>query len=387
MICHMDVDAFAVSVERALDRKLVGRPVVTGNWAGGRGLVACASYEARKLGVRAGMPLARAKRRAPRAVYLPENQPAYEEHSARLQLFLCTMVPTVEAATLDDFYLDVTGCEKLFGGDLLRWTIKQARKIRAETALPVSAGIGSNKLIARLATRLAKPGNVVVVQPGQEEEFLADVPVKCLPGIGEVGAGRLQDFGINRVGELAQLDDETLTLLFGTAASAIRHHARGGCDEPVKARGFHRRICLNHVFDEDTARPEILEAAAAQLGQRLAWILRQHDHYCKHATLEMFYADGMCVSRKFLPEIPTDEEFCLAPIAREALKAAFSRRVRIRRLRLYCSYVPRREAALDLFAEDARRKRKDLVTAIDEIRERYGFNKLLFTSSLLPQGR
>ena len=165
-ILHVDVDAFAVGVERLLDPQLKRKPLIIGNEGGGRGIVACASYEARRSGVRAGMPLVVARRKLPEGAFRPETPEKYDEFSLALLRFFHQRVPLAERASLDDFYLDLTGCERWCGGDVARWATRLRTEAEECVGLPLSKGLASNKLVARIATCLGKPGGVVSVAPG-----------------------------------------------------------------------------------------------------------------------------------------------------------------------------------------------------------------------------
>ena len=383
-VLHVDADAFAASVERVLNPALRGRPLVIGAEGGGRGLVTCASYEARRLGIHPGMPVSAARRRFPDAIFLPGNPARYEAFSRRLFEALRARVPVAEAASLDDFFLDLTGCERLFGGDLLGWSAALARSVAAEVGIPVSMGLAPNKMLARIATRLAKPGHVLHVPAGCERDFLAPVAVRLLPGVGREGRRRLREFGVQRIGQLAALGEERLHLLFGPAGSTLLRRAQGECHEPVRNSVLDRTFSTAHLFDQDTAAPEVLEGAADLLAQKLAWTLRRHGLLYARATLELTYADGAVARSSVCPDHPTDREQDLAGPVRTALRTAFHRRVRVRSLRLIAPLdEPAAEGQADLFHEEERRRDRSLHRAIDQIRARHGFRALITAPGLL----
>jgi DNA polymerase-4 len=202
-ILHLDLDAFFVSVERVLDPRLRDRPVIVGGDPQGRGVVASASYEARQYGVRSAMPLAQAKRLCPHAVFTVSHHGRYMEFSKAVLAILREHAPVVEMASVDEFYLDLTGCDRLHRNVFAAAAgIKQ--QIRKRTGLPSSIGLGTNKLIAKIATSLCKPDGQLWVFPGEEASFLAPLPVSCLPGIGQQTRDRLQELGIGTIGELSR---------------------------------------------------------------------------------------------------------------------------------------------------------------------------------------
>jgi DNA polymerase-4 len=331
------------------------------------------------------MPLSLARRKVPRAVFLPENPAQYERFSSHVLEMLYVTAPVVEAASLDDFYLDLTGCRRLYGGDLFGWARRLQEKVRGETRLPLSLGLASNKMLARMATRLAKPRHMVHVLPGMEREFVAPMPVGFLPGIGERIESRLRDFGVRKVGQLACFDEQLLRVVFGSQGSELLRRARGEFCEPVKATALHRFVTHEHRFAEDVADPERLQAAGALLAQKLAGELRTNGLRASVVELTLTYSDAQSSSRKLRLEYPSnhDEDFTL-PVCR-ALLELFTRRVRARSLRLRAPFVPHGDTQFDLFGEQSQQRRNSLYEAIDQVRARHGFMALTSARSILAE--
>jgi DNA polymerase IV len=386
-ILHLDVDAFAVSVARLADPALRHRPVVIGHDAGGRGTVVCPSYEARARRISAGMPLPVAKRRLPEAVYLPDDAFEYERQSTRLLEIFRASAMTVEAATLDDFYLDLTGCEKLFGGSLARWGGKLKRMVEGETGLPLTLGLASNKMLARIATSLAKTGHLLEVFPGSEADFIRGVGVEMLPGVGDATRRRLREFGVRRAGQICTMGEETLKLVFGSAGEELWHRARGEFHEPVKPTLLHRFITHEHLFSEDVADGGVLESAASLLAQRLAADLRRNLVRCHRAEMMLVYTDGMQATHSVRIAYPTDQDFQLIVPARKAASAAFGRRVRVRRMILKASFIPHSDGQFDIFEERHQQRRRSLYRAIDEVRAKHGFDAVRSARSVAVPGQ
>lgn len=387
LIVHVDVDAFAVSVARADDTCLRGRCVVVGNDAGGRGRVACASYEARKYGVRVGMPLAIVRRRLPETLILSPDPVQLCQSSARFHEVLAGMAPVVEVASLDDVYMDITGCRKLFGGDLLRWMRKVARCVENETGLPVSMGLGSNKMIARIATWLAKTGHGIAVMPSDEPAFLANAPVHLLPGVGNTITQRLLEYEIRSVGQLLEIGEERLCTLFGQAGGALWKCARGEWPDPVKPTAVHRLIVHGHVFEPDTVNPELLSSAASLLTQRLAWDLRRNGARCGSVELVLTYSDGGSSTRTIRPGLLANSESVFWPLIRAALFAMFQRRVRVRKLNLCARYEHEHVGQRDFLELHAQERCENLQSSIDRVRARHGLRSLVSATALHPVGR
>lgn len=398
-ILHVDVDAFAVAVERRLDPKLSGRPVVVGHEAGGRGLVSCASYEARRQGVRAGMPVALARRRLPHATFLTGNPTEYWRFSQQLFEFLASQAPVAEQASVDDIYLDLTGCGRLFGGSLAGWAWRLGRRVRAETGLPVSMGLATNKLVARVATLMAKPGHLACVPPGCEAQFLGPAALGLLPGAGRECRTRLLEMGIAWIDELAALDEETARLLLGPPGGELWRRARGECRERVNPTPPVRWLAFEHAFEADTADPAAVEGAAVLLAQRIAQALRAAGACSARGELSLVHSDGGVSQRAVRLARASCHDGDWLSSARKAALTAFHRRVRVRRviLRAPCQAPAAGEMAdlfdtrasmLDKADAGARAGRNTapaeetpeaerLCRAMDAVRTRHGFRALV----------
>src|SRR5690242_11269133 len=233
-ICCLDLDTFFVSVERVLDPTLEGKPVVVGGRPGTRGVVTAASYEVRRLGVKSGMSLIEAGRLAPDAIYLPTRGDTYGEYADRVREVARRFSPTVLVASIDEMFLDFTGCESLYGrpGDenadvaIERAVLDLTGAIDRELGLPASAGIATSKVMAKVASALAKPRGVMLVPAGVERAVLAPLPVRSFPGIGPVAEARLHAAGYQTLGAVAEASVADLEKIFGAWAGSIRSEER-----------------------------------------------------------------------------------------------------------------------------------------------------------------
>ena len=213
-ILHLDVDAFFASVEEILAPSLKGKPLIVGARPEQRGVVASASYAARAFGVRSAMPTAKALRLCPQAIVLPPRHKVYGEYSARMMAILSEYSPLIEPLSLDEAFLDVTGCQAHWGSpEELAHRLQE--RLEVELGLTASIGLAANKLVAKIASGLEKPRGFVVVPHGKEAEFLAPLPVEKLWGVGEVTARRLHEMGVFAIGQLAQLPVAQLEARFG----------------------------------------------------------------------------------------------------------------------------------------------------------------------------
>lgn len=385
MICYIDADAFAVSVERLLHGELCGRTVIVSTQTAERGLVACGSYEARRAGVWAGMPVGLVRRRVEHAVILPPNPIECERASRRLFTFLHQQAPIAQAHKIDGVYLDMTGCQRWMARPVINWAEQLARHTLSHTGLPVSIGIAPNKLIARIAARIAKPAGIIHVPPGHQASFLDPVSVSLLPGIGRAAQRELHEFGIHRAGQLRALGHETLQRLYGhTASSALWRHLHGQCDEPVTATPIAQTLDLDHTFSDNTSRPLDIDHAAALLAQRLAWQLRSQHAHCATTRITLIYSDGHHATRTLRLQAPTTQDSDLTNAIRRAAAHAFQRRVRVRSLHLSATLHPEPQQQFDFFQQQKQQRTARLHAAIDEVRARHGFAALVLAGATTP---
>src|SRR2546429_2137398 len=261
-IFHVDMDAFFVSVEELFDPSLKGKPVVVGGQRHERGVVSAASYEARRFGVHSAMPLRTAAKLCPQAIFVDRHPDRYRECSEKVHRVLTTFSPQVEMASIDEAYVDMTGTARLHGPPLkAAHTLHQ--RMKAETSLNSSVGIGSSRLIAKVSSAQAKPNGVLWIVPGQEAKFLAPLDVREIPGVGKVMETNLHALGIKKVGDLARLEDSELEGRFGKWGLALAGKSRGEdaggwFDNEVAADTDPKSISHEHTYDEDTAAQEQL---------------------------------------------------------------------------------------------------------------------------------
>src|SRR6202171_4369656 len=225
-IFHVDMDAFFVSVEELFDPSLKGKPVVVGGQRDERGVVSAASYAARKFGVHSAMPLRTAAKLCPQAVFVNGHPERYREYSAKVHDILGHFSPLVEMASVDEAYLDMTGTERLHGRPLKSAHLLHA-EMKSATQLNCSIGIGTSRLIAKVSSAKAKPNGVLWVLPGQEAKFLAPLAVGDIPGVGKVMEQKLHSMGIQKIGDLARLEDRDLEHRFGKWGLALAGKSRG----------------------------------------------------------------------------------------------------------------------------------------------------------------
>ncbi|HWB71338.1 MAG TPA: DNA polymerase IV, partial [Egibacteraceae bacterium] len=379
-ILHVDMDAFYAAVEVRREPSLAGRPVLVGG-AGGRGVVASASYEARAFGVRSAMPMAQALRLCPGAVVVSPDFAAYQRVSAQLRAILLAATPLVEPIALDEAFLDVGGSVRLLGlperiGGLLR------RRIRGELGLAASVGVAPNKFLAKLCSGKAKPDGLLHLRSAQVAAFLAPLGVGDLWGVGTQTAARLERLGLRTVADVAAAPPATLARIVGPAVAAqLRRLARGEDSRPVVAWEPAKGMSAEVTFDRDVDDPQVLRVELLRLAEKVARRLRRRHLAGRTVTLKLRYADYTTVTRSRTLAVPTEQAGTLHREASALLEALRLERVRVRLVGLGVTNLVAADAArqLRLLDVDSRPSAPSgddrwgrLERATDAARDRFG---------------
>jgi DNA polymerase IV len=380
-ILHVDMDAFYASVEVRRRPELAGRPVLVGG-AGGRGVVASASYEARARGIHSAMPMARALRLCPEAVVITPDFEAYAAASAAIREIFLAVTPLVEPISMDEAFLDVRGSTRLFGqppeiGTAIR------RRIRDELGLPASVGIAPNKFLAKLCSDKAKPDGLLHLRVDDVAAFLQPLPVGDLWGVGAKTAERLARFGVRTVGDLTHLPQDTLRRLVGEAtAPHLAALARGEDRRTVTPHQGMKGMSAEETFDADVDDPEVLRREVLRLSEKLARRLRRHGSAARTVTLKLRYASFQTVTRSITLPTPVDDATRIHAAAAQLLDGLRLQRVRVRLIGVGLSNLVPGDAArqLSLTADD---RWQQLERAADRARDRFG-DAAVTRGSLLP---
>lgn len=439
-----DLDCFFVEVERLHRPELRGRAVVIGGRPGSRGVVAACSYEARALGIHSAMPMGEAYRLAERAGMLggrPSLAAAdwraetralpgeviflhdglfgrYSLYSQRVQDILRESVPVFRARSIDEFELDLSGCERLFSeqyGGILEFAQHLRQRVRAEVGLPLSAGLGPSRSVAKMASRVAKPRDVVgTPQPGEPKSgvyrvlaeealsFLRPFDVQAVPGIGPVTAGQLRKMGISRVGQLLDIPPSVLRRVYGSGMAQIQEELLGNseygesappcapsfgvpgrtpsqCMAATEGRPPSRPKSIGHesTLERDEIDPAVFEQTLWRLTEDACRRLRAADLRAAHVTVKLRYSDFDTHTHGAALPDPTDTEAGIFPAVLELFAQAHTRRLRVRLLGVRLERLSAGASQGALFETGRERREHALSTAVDSIRERFGRDMLL----------
>jgi DNA polymerase-4 len=369
---HVDLDAFYASVEQLRRPELRGKPVIVGGAGvdGERGVVAAASYEARPFGVRSAMPLSRARRLCPQAIFIPCDFQAYREASKSVFAVLDRYSPVIEPIALDEAYLDLTGEEALLGPpDAVARRLRD--EVKARCGLDLSIGVAVCKLVAKVASELRKPRGLVVVPDGNEAAFLAPLPLGKLPGCGPATVVKLERFGVRTIGDLAALPDPLLGELFGQYGRILGAHARGIDPSPVLPPGDPKSISREVTFDRDVTDASKVRETALALLQDVGQSLRSHRLSARTIVLKIRYQPFDTQSRQATLPSPTDRDDQLAGALRQLLETQLDPS---RPIRLIGAGVSNLEAgATQLSLLETRSSRLAMLDEqLDQLRDRYG---------------
>ncbi len=377
-LLHVDLDAFFVEVCRQRHPEL--RQVellVVGGRRESRGVVQSASYAARAFGVRAGMPIAQAARLCPDATFFKGSFKYYREASRTVRGVLQRFSPIVAMASLDEGYLDFSGTEALYPVSLLPVAERLRAEITTSTGLDSSIGIGSNRMIAKLASDYAKPRGVCEVRAGWERGFMAGLELRALPGIGPRTAEKLALLGLTEVIQVQQLEEAALARLVGDYARELKWRADGHGTTALHAERRARSVSRETTLSADAVEPEYLDNLLVRFVGLIAAQLREEGLVARTVVLKLRHGDFHTVTRrKTLPEATDLDPELLAPV-RELFRPAFEearhRRQGVRLIGVAATGLSE-TAPADLFESPARTRLRELTSAVDRVRERFGFD-------------
>ncbi|GAY11246.1 DNA polymerase IV [Pseudonocardia sp. N23] len=321
-VLHLDMDAFYASVEQLTRPTLADRPVLVGG-AGPRGVVAGASYQARVFGARSAMPMAQARRACPHATVLPPRFALYQAVSAVVMTVLGEAAPVLEPVSLDEAFLEPPQLAGASAAEVTAFGVALRAAVRERTGLPASVGAGSGKQLAKIASELAKPDGLRVVDPGEEHAVLDPLPVRALWGIGPVSAESLRRLGVTTIGQLAQMDAREVGGVLGSAVGAELHRLARGIDErPVAPRGAAKQVSAETTFDVDLTSMVDVHAAVARMAEAAHRRLLTSGRAARTITVKARNAEFSTTSRSETTAYPSTDLATLTAVAQRLARTA-----------------------------------------------------------------
>ncbi|HRP32271.1 MAG TPA: DNA polymerase IV [Agriterribacter sp.] len=365
-IAHFDLDAFFVSVECINNPSLKGIPLIVGG-SKERGVVAACSYEARKFGIQSAMPMATAMRLCPQATVVNGTRSEYTRYSRWVTEIISAKAPLFEKASIDEFYLDLSGMERFF--DTWCWTIDLRNEITNQTGLPISFGLASNKMMAKIATNEAKPNGYVQVKPGMEAAFLSPLPVNAIPGIGKQTHQHLLSLGIQTIGDLSARTPADLEFLLGAAGPELWNKSQGIHNSAVVPYQEAKSISKENTFDTNTSDLDFITRELVRMTESVAYELRRDDKIAGCIAVKLRYPDFETTTHQMAIDYTCfDDE--LLPAARMLFQKFYRKGQAIRLLGVRLSELTNGATQTNLFEDNE--KKAELYAAIDAVKERFG---------------
>ena len=369
-IFHLDLDAFFVSVERIFDPKLEGKPVIVGGDPHGRGVVAACSYEARKFGLHSAMPIRTAFKLCPHGIYLHGHHDEYANYSRAVKNTLEKFAPLIEQASIDEFYMDFTGCRNIYGPfyDFARF---MQNEIYRKLSLPCSIGIGTNKTIAKIASDFNKPKGITLVEPGDEKNFLSALPVERIPGVGKATLDYLQNRGIYTVGEIANLPQDFFAVAFGKFGIDLWKKANGIGQEYLSMEQEQKSISKETTFSNDVNSKRFVESILFDIAGKVSQTLRDNNFHASTITVKIRYSDFKTITRAQTIKHTNDDKI-IFETALNIFRKSYTRRVSLRLIGIRLTGFSLSSYQENLF-DRTEAARKKLIEAVNSIRNKYGY--------------
>lgn len=373
IIFHLDLDAFFVSVERILDPSLKGKPVIVGGDPKGRGVVAACSYEAREFGLHSAMPIKQAYRLCPQGIYIHGSLKEYSRFSKGVKKILEDYAPMMEQASIDEFYMDFTGTQKIYGSMIMLGNKIQS-EIKRLLGLPSSIGIAGNKTLAKIASDAMKPEGITYIYPGMEKEFLANMPIQVIPGVGRVTLKNLNAKGFFFIKDITKVSQDYFAAAYGKHGIELWEKANGKGNEYLNPPQERKSISKERTFGNDLIDKNEIEETLFGLTEKVCQLLRDRNWLTSTVSIKLRYSDFQTLTRAKSIKA-TDDDKLIFDTAKALFKKAYTRRVGIRLIGIHLSNFSEFSDQEFLF-EDAEIKRNKMFKAITKIRDKYGFTSI-----------
>ena len=369
-IAHFDLDAFFVSVELLKRPQLKGKPLIVGG-DGQRGIVAACSYEARKYGIQSAMPSLTAKRLCPHAVFLKGSYHEYSTYSRQVTNIIASSVPHFEKASIDEFYIDMTGMDKFFG--VSQYAKDLRKKIMKDTGLPISYGLSTSKIVSKMATNEAKPNGYLEILPGKETDFLWPLTVDKIPGVGKQTVKQLQSLGINTIEQIAKTPVDQLEYSFGKWGKRMWEKAYGIDYNNIDQYSEQKSLSHENTFHEDHTDQNFLYKELVRLCEETAFDLREEKKLTGCVTVKIRYHDFETVSRQEVIDYTALDDVLIAKV-KSLFNKLYKKGHKVRLLGVRFSHLIAFNVQMNLF--DPSEQKFQLYKAIDKIKTRFGHDMI-----------
>jgi DNA polymerase-4 len=328
MILHIDMDAFYASVEQLDDPALKGKCVIVGG-SSNRGVVTAASYEARKFGVHSAMPIFQAKQKCPHGIFIPTRIKRYKEISENIMSLLKEFSPLVEPISIDEAFMDITGCEKIYGSPVdMALSVKQ--KIRETVELSCSIGVAPSKFLAKIASDMDKPDGLKVIFPREVMAFIETLPIQKVPGVGKKMRGKLESIGIRTLGDIQKYPEETILKQLGKFGARLLELSSGRDETPVEPQSIHKSVSSERTLPEDIDDVDLLRMHLLSQAEEVAKELRRLDTMARTITLKLKHSDFKQITRSVTLSRPTQSSKTIYEEAVKLLRAyTLAKKVRL----------------------------------------------------------
>ena len=365
-IVHMDLDTFFVAVERLMNSKLIGKPVIVGGFSD-RSVVSSCSYEARTFGVHSAMPMKMARMLCPDAVVVRGDMEQYTKYSNMVTDVIAESAPVYEKASIDEHYLDITGMDRYFGS--VKWTHELRQNIIHQTGLPISLGLSVNKTVCKIATGVAKPNGELEIPVERVISFLGPLSISKIPGIGDKTYRLLRSMGIATIDTLGHMPPEMIQKVLGQNGLVIWKKANGIDTTPVIPYSERKSISTETTFEQDTIDIHMINELLVQMVEKIAFSLRKKQKLTSCVTVKIRYSnfDTHTVQQRIGY---TSFDHVLIPVAKELFRKLYQRRMLIRLIGVRFSHLVTGVQQIDLF--DQTPELINLYQAMDRMRLRYG---------------
>jgi len=375
-IMHIDLDSFFVSVERLINPKLIGKPVLVGG-SSDRGVVASCSYEAREFGIHSAMPMKRARQLCPEAIIVRGDTGQYSKFSDEITEIIQGKVPVYEKTSIDEFYIDLTGMDRFFGCYKMAAELRQT--IIKETKLPISFALSTNKTVAKVGTGEAKPNGEKEIPRGTEKNFLAPLSIKKIPMVGDKTYQLLRDMGVLWIRTVQEMPMELMEQVLGQSGTVIWKKANAIDNNPVEPYSERKSISTERTFDHDTIDVKGLKALLVSMSEKLAFQLREEEQLTACVTVKIRYSDfNTYTMQARLPYTSLDHT--LIQKVEELFDKLYQKRMLIRLIGVKFSHLIQGSYQYNLFEDNT--EQIQLYQAMDKMRRRFGSDAVLRAAGL-----